>query len=78
MFDAGYEFERLADDEDNILNLNGRKNKMNARAFKLSIYNRALFLYEMAASEGHLLADRRIDIVAGKIRDLESIQTRRR
>ena len=78
MFDAGYEFERLADDEDNILNLSGRKNKLNAQAYKLSIYYKALFLYEIAAGEGHKISEHRINIVQEKIRDLESNQKARR
>lgn len=67
LYNAGYELEKLADDDENILDLKGKKNKLNGLSYRTSIYEKALLFYQMAAEEGHQPSKNRCSLVTAKI-----------
>ena len=71
LYNAGYELEKLADDDENILNLKGKRNKLSGMSYKASIYEKSLLFYQMAAKEGHQPSQSRYSIVRNKIAQMK-------
>ena len=67
LYNVGYELEKLADDDENILDLKGKRNKLSGMSYKASIYEKSLLFYQMAAKEGHQPSQSRYGIVRNKI-----------
>lgn len=61
------ELEKLADDDENILDLKGKRNKLSGMSYKASIYEKSLLFYQMAAKEGHRASQSRYSIIRNKI-----------
>ena len=70
IYQAGVALEDIADNGD--FKITGRKNKTSVKEYRKSIYNRAVEYYKTALSEGHEMAQSRLDGVREKIEALEN------
>lgn len=71
LFKAGIELESLADDSGNILSLRGYRNRSKGKQYRISIYEKAAFFYNLAAGEGHPGSIERAQAVEKKIAELK-------
>lgn len=67
LFQAGQEFEKLADEGDTALDVGGRKDKNRVKEYKKSIYAKAIHFYLEAAGQGHNAANERVEAVRNKM-----------
>lgn len=65
LYQAGTELEELADS--GLLNVSGRRDKLNVSGYRKQIYGKALASYRKAAAQGHEGAKGRIATVEEKL-----------
>lgn len=70
IYQAGVAFEDIADNGD--FKVTGRKNKTSVNEYRKSIYVRAIEYYKTALSEGHNLAQERLEGAQAKILALDN------
>lgn len=68
LYRAGNRFREIADEGD--FKVTGRRNKMNVKQYRLSIYQEALDLYEAAAAQGHKAAKDSLSTTRRKVNEL--------
>jgi len=67
VYEAGLEFERLGDRDDQSLDVSGKRNKEKIRTFKRSIYEKAGQFYREAANANHSEAAGRCEVISYKL-----------
>lgn len=69
IFKTGIELETIADEGD--FSISGRRNKRTVKEYRISIYQKAIESYRMAASQGYAGAQERIKNIETKIAALK-------